>query len=144
MTTTPAEFIIGSVAVVSGSVGSVSLATGSVSADGWLDIFEKGGFLLLTLLALGLFVWLLIPKILDWLRSYLERLEQRNVTQLESFLHELKEGRESRERTETAFRQALETHRHETVAAINIQTDYVKELVNELKSRPCQAVKFRA
>jgi hypothetical protein len=49
---------------VVGIVGSAMLATGS-SPDGWMGVFEKGGFLLLTLFAIGFFLWMILPKIIN-------------------------------------------------------------------------------
>lgn len=132
------EVFLGFLAALGGVFGSVTLATGSFGPESWLVIFEKGGFLLLTLLCIAFFVWLVLPKMMDWLRAYLERLENRNVIQLEGFMQELKEQRLSRERTEDAFREMLQSHKRETVGAISEQTGYVKELVKELKGRPCQ------
>lgn len=129
------EVVIGFGALAAGLIGSLSLATGGTGADGWLLIFEKGGFLLLTLVGLGLFTWLIIPKFIDWARAYLERLEERNMKQLEMFLGELEKQRLSRELAEGAVREILHDHKVETVAAIKELGKYFERLLSETKNQ---------
>jgi len=131
------ESIVATCATAASLWGGMNLVAAR-DVSSWLDVFERGGFLLVTLVGLGLFGWLVVPKLLDWAKDYLEDLKETNKQQIGYFLTELEKGRDSRERTEEAFREALHDSKKETVAAIKEQTGYVADLVKELKGRPPQ------
>ena len=66
--------------------GGVNFIVGTADASSWLDIFERGGFLLVTLLGLALFVWLVVPKMLDFGKDYLNGLHEANEKNIAYFL----------------------------------------------------------
>jgi Sec-independent protein translocase protein TatA len=132
--------------------GGLSLAISDPAT--WGSLWERGGVALVIVVCAFLIGRATVPAIANWVRGYLEGLEKRNAdTQRRweermdksqsDFLAEMREERASRERTETAFREALHESKKETVAAIKEQTGYVSELVKELKDRPCQGLTFR-
>lgn len=112
--------------------GVLAVSSPITNTDTVLTIFEKGGFLLLTLLSLFGFVWMVGPKVVNWLSSYLERLEQRNAENLSRFLDELKAQRESRELWLKELREILQIHKQEVVSSLREQTVAFKELVKVL------------
>lgn len=112
--------------------GVLAVSNPISNTDTLLTIFEKGGFLLLTLLSLFGFIWLAGPRVVNWLSSYLEKLEQRNAENLSRFLDELKAQRESRETWQKEFREMLQAHKHEVVSSIREQTIALKDLAKAL------------
>lgn len=111
----------------------------------WTSLWERGGMALVLIAC----IFVLARATVPWIKEYLEGLEKRNAeTQVrweqrmdasqDKFLAELREERNTRERTEDAFREMLHAHKAETVAAIHEQTRFFAELLDELRSRPCQ------
>jgi hypothetical protein len=144
------ELVVGTSAIAGSAI-----IVGITNPETWASIWEKGGVALVVILAAFLIGKATVPAVANWVKGYLEGLEKRNAeTQRrweermdhsqDKFLAELREERISRQNTEAAFREMLQGHKTETIAAIKEQTGCVRELVAQLQGRPCQALQFKS
>jgi predicted PurR-regulated permease PerM len=118
-------------------VASAIAAFGYVfaSADaGWLSSFDRGGFTLLTLVSLGVFFWLIGPKVFTWIKDYIERLEARNDSNQKAFLEELAKMRESRERADEAHREAMTALKDQTAASFSQHNQLINRLITKINT----------
>lgn len=131
--------------VVAVGIGGMGIASATATDEHLFGISittirELGSFGLVAVFVLGI-LWAIkaiLPKLLGFLAEtkdgFLAELKETRMAHSE----ELKLERLSRETQTNAFREMLQAHRGETVAAIKEQTGYIADLVKEIKHRPCQ------